>query len=97
MQFTKRLHEPIRAGVIRVSIRVWKRMHAKVGGVYCLGTGPGYIVVDSIEKLNAEDLSDELAIESGFDDVQDLMKVAQHGSGKDMYLILFHYVDSYLE
>ena len=93
MQFTKRLHEPIRAGIVTSSIRIWKRRHAKVGGTYRLGSGPGHIVVDSIVEIEPEVVTDELAIESGFDSVEDLMKVARHGSGKDIYLIHFHYVD----
>ncbi len=93
MQFTRRLHEPIRAGVITCSIRVWKRLHVKVGSRYRLGQGPGYIVVDLIKKIEREVITDELAIESGFESTQDLMKTARHGSGQDIYLIRFHYVD----
>ncbi len=93
MQFTKKLHEPIRAGVITCSIRIWKRLHVKVGGRYLLGQGPGYIAVDSIEEIELEDITDELVIESGFESIEDLMKTAQHGSGQDIYLIRFHYVD----
>ena len=93
MQFTKRLHEPIRASVVTCSIRIWKRLHVKVGGKYRLGQGPGYIVVDSIDEMQLEDISNELAIESGFESVNDLMETARHGSGQDIYLIRFHYVD----
>ena len=93
MQFTKQLHEPIRAGVITCSIRVWKRLHVKVEGRYLLGQGPGYIVVESIEKIELADITDELAIESGFESIEDLMKTARHGSGQNIYLIRFHYVD----
>ena len=64
MQFTKRLHEPIRAGIITCSIRIWKRMHAKVGGRYRLGQGPGYIVVDSIDEISPEDFSTHLCSKS---------------------------------
>ena len=97
MQFTRRLHEPIRAGIITCSVRIWKRMHAKVGGKYRLGSGPGYIVVDSIEEVEPERITHKLAVESGFEDVKDLMKIARHGSGKDIYLIHFHYDDGILE
>ena len=97
MQFTKRLREPIRAGIITCTIRIWKRMRVKVGGTYPLGQGPGYIVVDSISEIKLEDLSDELAIESGFDNTEELLKMARHGSGQDIYLIRFHYVDGEIE
>ncbi len=35
--------------VITSSIRIWKRLHVKVGGKYRLGEGYEYIVVDSID------------------------------------------------
>ena len=93
MQFTRKLHDPIRAGIITLSIRLWKRMHAKVGGRYRLGPGPGYVVVDSINNIGLDDITSDLAIESGFDSVEDLMKTARHGEGEEAYLIRFHYVD----
>lgn len=93
MQFTKRLHEPIRAGVVTCSVRVWQRPHVKEGGTYRLGAGPGYIVVDSIEEIEEQEITDDLAVESGFEDVRDLMEIARHGRGKHIYLIRFHYVD----
>ncbi|MEM8488513.1 MAG: ASCH domain-containing protein [Bacteroidota bacterium] len=93
MQFTKRLHEPIRAGVVTCSIRIWKRLRVKAGEAYRLGQGPGYIVVDSIDEIEFQNVSHALAIESGFESVDDLMATARHGSGQDIYLIRFHYVD----
>ena len=93
MHFTKRLHEPIRAGVITISIRVWKRLHVKAGARYRLGQGPGYIVVDAIHEIELQNITDELAIESGFENTEDLMQTARHGSGQHIYLIRFHYVD----
>ena len=93
MQFMRRLHEPIRAGLVTTSIRVWKSPRVRVGGAYRLGGGPGYIVIDGIDVIEQDDLSEEMAIESGFDGVADLMKVARHGSGKMIYFVRFHYVD----
>lgn len=93
MQFTRRLHEPIRAGVVTCSIRIWQRLHVKIGGKYRLGEGYEYVIVDSIDEIELADITDELAIESGFDSVEDLMKVARHSSGQNGYLIRFHYVD----
>ncbi len=93
MEFTRSLHEPIRAGVVTCSVRIWKRRHAKVGGRYRLGAGPGYVVVDAIESIGLEEVTDALALASGFNSVASLMKVARHGSGQQVYLIRFHYVD----
>ena len=52
----------------------------------------GHIVVDSIETIAIADVTDDLARESGFDSVDDLMGVAKHGSGDNVYLIRFHYL-----
>lgn len=90
MQFTKRLRERIRRGEITCSIRIWTRPHVKVGGSYPLEGGA--IVVDAMERIELEDISDALARRSGFEDVADLLKVAKHGSGSDVYLVQFHYV-----
>ncbi len=52
----------------------------------------GEIEVDSIEKIGFPDITPELARESGFLGVLDLLKVAKHGEGENIYLIRFHYV-----
>jgi hypothetical protein len=52
----------------------------------------GEIEVDSIEMIGFPDITPELARESGFLGVLDLLKVAKHGRGENIYLIRFHYV-----
>jgi hypothetical protein len=52
----------------------------------------GHIIVDSIEPIARKDLTDALARESGFESVDDLMKIAKHGSGDKIYLVRFHYL-----
>jgi hypothetical protein len=52
----------------------------------------GAIVIDSIETIGFPDITPELARESGFLGVLDLLKVAKHGRGQNIYLIRFHYV-----
>ena len=90
MQFTKALRERIRRGRIRCSIRIWTRPHVKVGGRYRMDEG--HIVVDSIAPIALTDVTHDLARESGFDSVDDLLQVAKHGSGNNLYLIRFHYL-----
>lgn len=90
MVFTKRLREGIRRGRIRCSIRIWKRLHVKVGGRYAMDEG--HIVVDSIAPIALKDVTDDLARESGFPDAGDLLKTAKHGDGDNVYLIRFHYL-----
>ncbi len=52
----------------------------------------GEIEVDSIELIGLPDITPELARESGFLGMLDLLKVAKHGKGENIYLIRFHYV-----
>ena len=52
----------------------------------------GHIVVDSIETIRVRDITHDLARESGFDSVNDLLQIARHGSGSKVYLIRFHYL-----
>ena len=52
----------------------------------------GEIEVDSIERIGFPDITPELARESGFLGVLDLLKVAKHGKGENIYLVRFHYV-----
>ena len=90
MVFTKRLREGVRRGEITCSVRIWTRPHVRVGQRYRMEEGE--IEVDSIEPIGLPDITGELARESGFLGVIDLLKVAQHGKGQNIYLIRFHYV-----
>jgi hypothetical protein len=90
MMFTKRLRDGVRRGEITCSVRIWMRPHVKVGGRYRMDDGE--IEVDSIEPIGFPDITPELARESGFLGVLDLLKVAKHGSGEKIYLVRFHYL-----
>jgi hypothetical protein len=52
----------------------------------------GQIVVDSIEPMRLEAITDALARESGFGNVKDLLETAKHGPGDNVYLIRFRYL-----
>jgi hypothetical protein len=52
----------------------------------------GQIEIDSIEPIGFPDITPQLARESGFLGLIDLLKVAKHGRGENIYLIRFHYV-----
>jgi hypothetical protein len=54
----------------------------------------GEIEVDSIEPIGFPDITPELARESGFLGVLDLLKTAKHGRGEKIYLVRFHFVPS---
>jgi hypothetical protein len=90
MVFTKRLREGVRRGIIKCSVRIWTRAHVKVGGRYPMDDG--HIVVDSITPMTISGITRALARESGFDSVKDLLSVAKHGPGRNVYLIRFHYL-----
>ena len=89
MVFTKRLRERVMRGEITCSVRIWQSPRVKVGGRYSLG--PGAIYVTSVREIGFEDITGELAGRSGFEGVVDLLKVAKHGSGENVYLVEFEY------
>ena len=90
MTFTKRLRDGVRRGEITCSVRIWTRPHVKVGGRYQMEEGE--IEIDSIEPIGFPDITPQLARESGFLGLIDLLKVAKHGKGDRIYLIRFHYL-----
>jgi hypothetical protein len=90
VQFTKRLRDGVRSGRITCSIRIWTRPHVVVGRRYPMEEGE--IEVDSVLPMSFEDISPELARASGFKGVVDLLKVAKHGKGQNVYLVRFHFV-----
>ena len=90
MIFTKRLRPRIRSGRISCTIRIWTSPKVKVGGRYRMDEG--HVVVDSITPILLKDITDDLARESGFDGVKDLLGTAKHGSGRNVYLIRFRYL-----
>jgi hypothetical protein len=90
VQFEKRLRDGVRAGKITCSVRVWMRPHVKVGGRYRMEEGE--IAVDAIFPIEMADITPELARASGFKGVVDLLKVAKHGRGENVYLVRFHFI-----
>ena len=90
MQFTQRLREGVRTGQITCSVRIWTRPHVRVGGRYRMEDGE--IEIDSIEPIGLPDITPALARASGFLGVLDLLKIAKHGAGQNIYLIRFHYI-----
>jgi hypothetical protein len=90
MVFAKRLRDGVRRGEITCSVRIWMRPHVKVGNRYKMDEGE--IQVDSIKPIGLPDITGDLARESGFLGIVDLLKVAKHGKGENIYLIRFHYV-----
>jgi hypothetical protein len=90
MIFTKRLRDGVRRGEITCSIRIWQRPRVSVGKRYRMEEGE--IAIDSILSISFADITPELARESGFKGVVDLLKVAKHGPGENVYLVRFHFI-----
>lgn len=90
MTFTKRLREGVRRGEITCSVRIWTRPHVTPGCRYRMDEGE--IEVDSIEPIGLPDITPALARASGFLGVLDLLKIAKHGKGNNIYLVHFHYI-----
>jgi len=91
MDFTARLRPGVQRGDITCSVRIWQSPRVKVGNRYA-STGVGHIEIDSIQRIEWSDITPELARESGFSGVVDLLKIARHGSGANVYLVRFHRV-----
>jgi len=94
MMFARRLRDRIRRGEITCTVRIWMSQRVRVGGRYRMEEGE--IEVDSITPIGYPDITPELARESGFLGVLDLLKVAKHGRGEKIYLIRFHYLPANL-
>jgi uncharacterized protein YqfB (UPF0267 family) len=90
MVFTKRLREGVISGQITCSVRIWTSPHVKAGNRYRMGDGE--IEIESITPIGFPDITPALARESGFTGLLDLLKVAKHGKGDNIYLIRFHYL-----
>lgn len=90
MLFTKHLRDGIRRGEITCSVRIWLRPRVTVGKRYRMEEGE--IEVDSVLPMSLADITPDLARASGFKGVIDLLKVAKHGRGENVYLVRFHYL-----
>jgi len=53
--------------------------------------GDGHVVVTAISPTALTDINGSLARQCGFKGTVDLLKVAQHGPGRNVFLIDFQY------
>ncbi|HEX3584147.1 MAG TPA: ASCH domain-containing protein, partial [Thermoanaerobaculia bacterium] len=79
----------VRSGQITCSVRIWMYPRVKPGHRYRMEEGE--IEVDAVEPITIDDITDDMARASGFASVADLLKVAKHGRGENVYLVRFHY------
>jgi DNA transformation protein len=92
VHFAKKLRPLVQSGQVRCSVRIWKQPRVRVGGRYALP--PGEIEVVSLRGIGRRQITSQLARRSGFDSVEDLLAVAQHGEGDFVFLVEFVYRDS---
>ena len=90
MLFTKYLRDGVRSGAIKRSVRVWMNPRVRAGKRYRFEEGE--IEIDSIVPITIEEITPRLARECGFATVDDLLKIAKHGRGENVYLVDFHYI-----
>lgn len=90
MLFVKYLRDGVRSGAITSSVRVWHQPRVAVGKRYRMEEGE--IEIDSIEPITFDDVTPALARACGFASVDDLLKIAKHGSGENVYLVRFHFI-----
>jgi hypothetical protein len=89
VQFAKKLRPLVQSGSVTCSVRIWKRPRVKEGGRYALS--PGEIEVTSVRAMSRSEITSSLARRSGFESVEALLEVAQHGSGEFIFLVEFVY------
>lgn len=89
MMFAKRLRARVIGGEITKSVRIWLTPRVRIGGRYPIG--PGHIEVTHITEIDRSDVTEDLARETGFETLEDLMGVAQHGRGERVFLVEFDY------
>src|SRR3954467_10366554 len=92
MLFAKQLRDRIRSGEITCSVRIWMQPRVKVGGRYHMDRG--FVEVQSIRPITLEDVTPALARRSGFKGIVDLLKIARHGRGRNIYLVVFRYSEA---
>ena len=90
MVFTQRLRDGVRRWEITCSVRIWQNPRVTVGKRYRMDEGE--IEIDSIQPIGLPDITGDLARESGFLGVVDLLKVAKNGKGERVFLVRFHYI-----
>jgi hypothetical protein len=90
MQFLRTLRERIRAGEITSTVRLWQSPRVRIGGRYKLP--PGEVEVTKLSEISLAEITPELARQSGFAGVVDLLKIAKHGAGRRVFLVQFRYI-----
>ncbi len=90
--------ERIRDGGVTVTYRLWRRPHARAGGLYRFE--PGRVVVESVEAVTAGQVSDADAAPAGFATAAGLLQALRQRSREPIepatvvWRVAFRYEDS---
>lgn len=94
MEFSPELRSDVLAGDITLSVRLWKRPRARLGGRYAVGLGQ--IEVDAIELVPFSAITAEDVTRAGEPDRETLRRRTAHAGPVDedtlVYRIAFHVV-----
>jgi hypothetical protein len=95
VQFAVDLRDPVAAGDVTLSVRLWRRPKVKVGGRYFVG--PAQIEVDAIDLVPFASITRADARRCGEPDRESLRRRAAHAGPIDddtpVYRIEFHLLD----
>lgn len=90
MMFAKALRARVRSGDITTSVRVWLTPRVRAGGRYPLLDG--VVEVTRLQEVDLGDVTEAMALESGFESLDALMKTARHGRGERVFIVDFVFV-----
>jgi hypothetical protein len=95
VEFAADLRDPVVAGDITLTVRLWRRPKVKIGGRYRVG--PAWIEVDAIDLVPFASVTRADARRCGDRDLEALRRRAAHAGPVDddtlVYRIEFHVVD----
>jgi hypothetical protein len=92
MMFAKSLRSRVRSGEITFSIRIWQSPRVRVGARYPLLDG--HIEITGLTEIDLADVTERMAVESGFANLAALMETARHGRGERVFRVEFAFSGS---
>ena len=88
MLFAVRFHDGLADGTIDLTFRNWSRPQVKVGGRYRVGAVA--LVVDRIDRVRADRVTDDEARRCGFADAATLTSTYKWTAATELFRIAFH-------
>ena len=89
MLFKQRFWPGLADGSITLTFRTWTRPQVKIGGRY--RTPAGVLVVDTVDEVPVERITDKEARRAGFADRHELVAQLQDPNATHVYRVAFHH------